>query len=80
MQGGFKILNRKSARINLAAEKFASLCKVEFYQSATPQNFQLLVFWRRAYAAYVFARAIIFNYLYFGCSETAPEAAAFKAA
>jgi hypothetical protein len=30
--------------------------KVEFYRGATPQNFQLLVFWRRAYAAYVFAR------------------------
>ena len=41
MQGGFKILSRELTGLNLAAKKFASLCKVEFYRGATPQKFSI---------------------------------------
>ena len=61
MQGGFKILSHELTGLNLAAEKFTSLCKKKFYSSAALQNFKLLVFWQRAYAAYVFARGINFQ-------------------
>ena len=64
MQSVFKILSRELTGLNLAAKKFASLCKKKFYRGATPQNFQLLVFWRRAYAAYVFARGINLIYIF----------------
>jgi hypothetical protein len=45
MQGGFKILSRELTGLNLAAKKFASLYKVEFYQSATLQKFSIARIW-----------------------------------
>ena len=36
-----KILSRELTGLNLAAKKFASLCKKKFYQGAMPQKFSI---------------------------------------
>ena len=41
MQSVFKILSRELTGLNLAAKKFASLCKKKFYHGATPQKFSI---------------------------------------
>lgn len=78
MQSEFKILSQQARENKFSRQEVLKApCKNKFYHGATLQNFKLLVFGRRAYAAYVFARSINFNRLYFDRSETAPKAALY---
>ena len=81
MQSVFKILSQQAREDKFSRQEVCkSLQKWNFITARRRKNFQLLVFGRRAYAAYVLARSINFNCIYFDRCETAPKAAVFRAA
>lgn len=78
MQGGFKILSRQAREAKFSRQEVCKAsAKRNFISARRRKNFQLLVFGRRAYAAYVLARSINFNCIYFDRCETAPKAASY---
>jgi len=57
MQGGFKILSRQAREAKFSRQEVCKAsAKRNFISVRRRKNFQLLVFWRRVYAVYVFAR------------------------